>query len=127
MSGETNPVTGGVTTTAWLKYHGRQNIYIRQRGKKLELYVDTDEFLETVDNMHSRRSPVQYKFDNGKVVRQSCIISDDNAALFYPGNPEAFIAQMRNAKNLAIEYHPADKVPQTISFDVTGFPDAFTK
>lgn len=34
---------------------------------------------------------------------------------------------MRKAKSLAFEYHPSDKVPDTIVFDVTGFPDVFGK
>ena len=83
VDADTSPVTGLVTTTAFLKYQSKQNIYVRQRGKKLELYIDTDEFLETVANVESRHSPVQYKFDDGKLVRQSWIISGDNEALFY--------------------------------------------
>lgn len=80
-----------------------------------------------MDNLHTRNSTVQYRFDTGKVIRQNWIISDDNEALFYSGNPKAFLAQMRQAKSLSIEYRPADKVPATITFVVTGFPDVFNK
>jgi len=45
-------------------------------GKKLDCYVNIDDFLETVDNMSSRRSLVGYKFDDGSIVRQEWVISD---------------------------------------------------
>jgi hypothetical protein len=127
VKSESNAVTGQLTTTAYLTYQGKQNIYVRQTGKKLECYIDTDEFLETVNNLDSRNSTVQYKFDDGKVTRQTWTLSDDNNALFYPGNPKLFLAQMRHANTLAFEYRPADRIPQTITFDVTGFPDVFGK
>lgn len=120
---DTNPVSGVVTTVA--RVGGNQNIIIRQIGKRLELYITTNQFLETTDNVETRLAPVQYKLDSGKVVRQSWELSDDNTALFYPGNPKAFIAQMRNANSLAFEYSPSGKVPDTIVFDVTGLPDVF--
>src|ERR1700730_2680901 len=51
---ETNPVSGEVTKTAHLMYGTKdRDIIIRQRGKRLECYVVTDDFLETVENMHS--------------------------------------------------------------------------
>jgi|SRR5271168_1134968 len=123
----TNAVTGEATKTAHLMYQDKQNIIIRQRGKKLECYVNTGDFLETTENLNTRASMVQYKFDNGKVIRQTWTISDDNNALFYPGNPQQFLDQMRHASTFAFEYHPADKIPQTITFDVAGLPDVFGK
>jgi hypothetical protein len=91
----------------------------------LDCYLNTGSFLETVDNMHSRRSLVKYKFDDGVIVRQEWVISDDNTALFYPGSPTAFLQKMRRAKRFLIEYSPADAVPQTASFDVSEFPAEF--
>ena len=123
----TNPVTGELTTTAYLKDQGSQNIYIRQKGKKLDFYINTGDFLETMDNLDSRATAVQYRFDSGKVTRQTWTISDDNEAIFYPGNPKGFLTQMRQAKNFAIEYKPAEKIPETITLDVTGLPDVFLK
>jgi len=122
---ETNPVTGIQKKVATLKYRDKQNIIIRLNGETLDCYITTDEFLETVDNMDSRVSTVQYKFDDGKVIRQGWTISGDNTALFYPGNCSPFIAQLRKAKSLAFEYRPSEKIPATITFDVAGFPDDF--
>jgi hypothetical protein len=125
VDSETNPVTGALSTTASLKYQGRQNIIIRQNGKKLDCYITTDTFLETIDNMESRVSTVQYKFDDGKTIRQGWTISADNTALFYPGSCAPLMAKIRKAKSLYFEYRPADEIPQTITFDVTAFPNAF--
>lgn len=127
VDSETNPVTGGVTKTAYLRFQGRQNIYVRQKGKTLECYINTDTFLETIENLHSGVSTVQYRFDVGKPVRQGWNMSSDHEALFYPGNPKAFLTQMSKAKTLAFEYRPADKMPAAITFDVTGFPASFLK
>jgi hypothetical protein len=128
VNSHSNPVTGEFTRSAYLKYQGKPNIYVRQKGKTLECYINTDDFLETIDNLHSRASTVQYKFDDGKVIRQTWTISDDNKALFYPGSScKPFLIQMQKAKSLAIEYRPADTLPKTAVFDVEGFPDVFTK
>jgi hypothetical protein len=127
LTSNTNAVTGEVTTGATLDSptDEAQSIVIRLTGKKLECYVNTNAFLETVDNVESHISTVQYKFDDGKVVRQGWLLSSDNEALFYPGNCAPFIAQLRKAKTLALEFRPSDKVPQTITFDVEGFPEGF--
>jgi hypothetical protein len=122
---KTNSVTGEITTSASLKGHDEQDIIVRQIGHKLECYIKTGEFLETNDNLESNESTVQYKFDDGKVIKQSWGLSSDNMALFYPGNPKPFLEQMRRAKTLSFEFKPSDKVPETISFDVGGFPDTF--
>lgn len=97
-------------------------IIIRKRGRKLECYVTTGEFLEAAENIDSRQSVVGYKFDNGNIVRQSWMISDDNTALFYPGDPRSFLRKISRAKRFVIEFKPSDKVPQTESFDVSSFP-----
>jgi hypothetical protein len=97
-------------------------IIVRKRGKKLDCYITTGEFLETVENMDSRRSAVRYKFDDGAIVRQEWIISDNNTSLFYPADPRTFLFKMSIAKRFIVEYRPSDKVPQTQSFDVSPFP-----
>ena len=116
-----NELTGEIQLTAinGIRDHA---IIVRKRGKKLDCYVTTGEFLETVDNMHSRRSMIKYKYDDGPIVSQAWIISDDNTALFYPANPKPFLQKMRNAKRFVIEYSPSEKVPQTESFDLSPFP-----
>lgn len=121
VSTSTNELNGVKSITATNGF-GEEAIIVRLIGKKLECYVTTGTFLETIDNLDSRRTLVKYKFDNGGIVQQSWIISDDNTALFYPGNPMAFIKNMRKAKRFVIEYSPAHLVPQTASFDVSLFP-----
>lgn len=119
-----NEVTGEETITAITGW-GEQTLVIRQIGKKLECYLTTGQFLETVDNMHSNLSVVKYKFDDGPIVRQAWHMSSDYDALFYPGDPSAFLKKMRKAKQFAIEYAPADVVPQTVSLDISQFPAGF--
>jgi invasion protein IalB len=127
LSSDTNAVTGEVTTVASLHSALDENQYIIVRliGKKLDCYVNTNEFLETVENIESHLSTVQYKFDDGKVVRQGWTLSSNNEALFYPGNCATFIARIKKAKTLALEFRPSEKIPETITFDVEGFPEAF--
>jgi hypothetical protein len=125
-STSTNAVTGEITTTAVTGY-GERNLVLRQIGKKLECFLETSEFLETVENMESNRSGVAYKFDDGPVVRQGWNMSSDHTALFYPGNPAAFLSKLRKAKHLAIEFHPADKVAQTVTLDVSQLPPLFAQ
>lgn len=122
----TNPVTGVITTVASTESGEDQWLILRQIGRKLECYINTSEFLETVDNLDSRASTVKYKFDGGSVTSQTWYVGDNNDDLFYPGNPSVFLAKMRRAQNLYFEFHPADKVAQTITFDVRAIPEAFT-
>jgi hypothetical protein len=122
---DTNPVTGVVKTTAYLKYQGDRNIYVRRNGKTLQCYITTGEFMETASNLDSRVSTVQYRFDGGHVVRQGWWVGDDNETLFYPGNCAPFLKQLGQAKSMAFEYHPAGKIESTVTFDVTGFPNVF--
>jgi DNA/RNA endonuclease G (NUC1) len=81
--------------------------------------------METTSNLESGTSTVQYRFDGGHVVRQGWWIGDDNETLFYPGNCTPFIKQLGEARSLAFEYHPADKIESTVTFDVVGFPNVF--
>lgn len=120
-----NELSGEPTITA-INGYGDESMVIRRRGRKLDCYVTTGEFLETLDNMNNRIAPVKYKFDDGPIVRQGWTLSDDNTALFYPGNPKTFLQKMRRANRFVIEYSPSQKVPQTESFDVSPFPAEFT-
>ena len=85
-----------------------------------------DEFLETIDNINSRDSTVQYRLDDGEPVRQTWTLSDDNTALFYPGSCAPFIAKLRTAKQLAFEYRPAGRTESTLTFPIEELPDVFT-
>jgi hypothetical protein len=72
-----NDLTGQITFTAISPaIHGDARLIVRLVGKKLDCYVNIDDFLDTVDNMSSRRSLVGYKFDDGSIVRQEWVISD---------------------------------------------------
>ncbi len=115
-------LTGETRVTAINDASRDVSLILRLRGRKFDCYIRTGEFLETVENMHSRSSVVKYKFDEGGIVRQAWTISDDNTALFYPGNTTAFIQKLRKAKRFVIEYSPADVIPKTASFDVSLFP-----
>lgn len=101
---------------------GRQTLIIRQIGKKLDCYVNTGQFLETIENIDTHLCPIKYKFDDGPIVQQSWILASDNEGLFFPGNPSAFLRKMRSSSRLVIEFKPADRVPATMSFDVSQFP-----
>ena len=74
VSTSTNDLTGELTVVAITGY-GDQVLIIRRRGPKLDCYVKTGKFLETVDNMESRHMAVKYKFDDGEIVRQVRTIS----------------------------------------------------
>lgn len=118
---ETNAVNGASTLYAESGY-GNRGMVIRQTGKKLELFINTDEFLETTDNMDSRAVGITYRIDDGKPVHQYWSLSSDNTALFYPGNPAALIEKLRSAKTFHFQYPPSGKIPEVISIDVEQFP-----
>lgn len=119
----TNPVTGVVTTVA--STTGEHNIVVRLIGKKLDCYINTPDFLETVDIIEGGSSTVQYRFDNGQVIRQGWGLGEDNTSLFGESHCTSFVALLRKSKTLAFEYKPADKVATTTIFNVAGFPAEF--
>jgi hypothetical protein len=102
--------------------NGRVTMVIRRRGRKLECYLATDQFLETSQNIETHKSPVSYRFDDGAIVRQAWEISSDNTALFYPGNPRPFLDKLRQSQRLVVQFEPADAIPQTATLDVSNFP-----
>jgi hypothetical protein len=115
----TDDVTGEVTKVADDSL-GAKSIIVRKKGKKLEVYINTDEFLETVETIETGVSQVAYKFDDGPVTRQWWHLSEDHEGLFYPGDPTRFLEKLAKAKTFAFQYRPADKVPQSTTFDVEG-------
>lgn len=120
VSETTDDVTGEVTKVADDSV-GSESIVVRKKGKKLEAYINTGEFLETMENVETGVSPVAYKFDDGPVTRQGWHLSEDNEGLFYPGDPTPFLEKLAKAKTFAFQFRPADKVPQSTTFDVSGF------
>jgi hypothetical protein len=120
VSETTDDVTGEVTKVADDSL-GSKSIVVRKKGKNLEVYINTDEFLETVETIETGVSQVAYKFDDGPVTRQWWHLSEDNEGLFYPSDPTPFLEKLAKAKTFAFQYRPANKVPQSMTFDVEGF------
>jgi transposase-like protein len=103
----------GVRTTLITNGHGEQQIIIRFRGKTLEAYVTTPEVVDDED------APVRVRFDGGKPISQVWSRSKDYRAVFSP-NPRWLVAKLQTSRKFYIEYHPYEKVPETLSFDVAG-------
>lgn len=122
VSTEHNHLTGQKTFVA-VNGVGVRSIIVRKVGKRVDCVVNTTEFLGTLENMQTRRSVVKYKFDDGKVVRQAWLLSDDNTSLVYPGDPKRFLRKMETAKEFTIEISPFGKSPQTESFETAPMPN----
>lgn len=120
LSDSVNAVTSEKTTVASTS-SGQRSFIIRRRGRMLECYVDTDEFLETMDNLHSRRAAVKYRIDEGAPVSATWTLSDSNTGLFCP-DPEAFLTRLSKSKTFAFEFTPSGKVPSSVVFDVSQYP-----
>lgn len=120
VNSRTNPVTGVVTKSTTTGY-GKQSIVVRIIGKRLEVYIDTGEFIETVGSVETGRIHIAYKFDDGTAVRASWDISSDHEAAFAT-NPKEFVRQMIKAKELSFQYEPDETTPQTVTFGVSGLP-----
>ena len=124
VSTHSNPVTDELTTVAVTGERGKY-LFLRLTGKTLECYLETGEFLETVENMESTTDTVEYRFDHDLPERHVWLMGANNESLFCP-NPTSFIASMRKAQSLSIQYKPADKIPQAVTFDVSQLPAAFS-
>ena len=103
----------GVHTTVIANRYGDQEIIIRFRGKSLDAYVATPEIVDDED------APVRVRFDDGKPISQVWSRSKDYRAVFSP-DPRWFVSKLQASKKFYIEYHPYEKVPETLSFDVAG-------
>lgn len=124
VSKETNPVTGKVTVYAESDAGNNQAMVIRETGRKVELFINTNEFLETTNNINSGLVGITYRIDKGKPVHQHWSLSSDDTALFYPGNPAHLIEKLRSAKIFYFQFPPAGKVPEVITIDVDHLPKA---
>ena len=122
ISTEHDELDGAVTIIAVNALDGDRAIVVRATAKNLVCYIATGSLLETVENMHSRRSIVKYRFDDQPIVSQEWTLSDDNTALVVPGNPRALLKSMSVAKKFLIQYSPADITDRSATFDVTQFP-----
>jgi hypothetical protein len=121
----TDPVTGQTTTAALTRVTDDQYLVIRQTGEKLEAYIETGVFLETVYNLDSRESKVIYRLDGGPPKHQTWFVGADNDSLFCPGDAQAFVEQLRHSQTLYFRFQPTDEVASTLTFDVSQFPNLF--
>ncbi len=103
----------GAKTTVLACGDGDERIIIRFRGNRLEAYVTTPEIVDNED------APVRIRFDDGKPISQQWSRSEDYTAVFAP-DPRWLLAKLQRSKKFYIEYHPYQKVPETLSFDVAG-------
>lgn len=133
LDGEVNKVTGVKTEWATDEYYpsdassddNSYGLVVRKTGNKIQVYITTPDFFETVDNVDTGLSPVQYKFDHGRVKSMNWDLGEDNTTLFYPGNPKRFLQQLAKSSYLYFQYSPADKTPQVQTIYVAGFPKDF--
>jgi hypothetical protein len=110
---ESTNAMDGVKTTVLGNWHGDSGVVIRFRGKHLEAYVTTPEMVGHDD------TSVRLRFDDGKPISQVWSRSEDFHALFSP-DPRWLVTKLQASQKLYIEYHPYEKVPETLSFDVAG-------
>jgi len=103
----------GVKTTVLRDECGDHSIFIRFKGRQLEAYVTTPEMVGHDD------TAVRVRFDAGKPISQDWSRSEDYHALFSP-SPRWLVTKLQASKKFHIEYHPYEKVPETLSFDVAG-------
>jgi hypothetical protein len=81
-------------------------------GKQLNCFVDG-----------AHGSSVKYRFDgDNSYTNQKWNLSRSGTSLFYPGDCSKFFDRVRGSKKLELEFQPSDSVPQTRSFNLTGFP-----
>jgi hypothetical protein len=92
-------------------------LIIRFKGKKLDVYVNTDEIVD------DESASVRVKFDDAAPVRQIWTRSTDYKAIFSP-DPFGLLARLQLSNKFYIEYRPYQRTPDTIIFNVTGLSAA---
>jgi TonB family protein len=103
----------GVKTTVLMDECGDHSIVIRFKGRQLDAYVTTPEMVGHDD------TSVRVRFDDSKPITQDWSRSEDYHGLFSP-DPRGLVAKLQTSKKFYVEYHPYEKVPETLSFDVAG-------
>lgn len=98
------------------------DLVIRKSAKTFELYVTTGEALVPAGGPDSKRAQVRYTIDSKPNPPETWVLSDDSAALLFPGDPRGLILSIRRAKRFAIEYSTKRHGSQSASFDVSMFP-----
>jgi len=92
-------------------------LIIRFKGKKLDVYVSTDEIVD------DESASVRVKFDDAAPVRQTWTRSTDYKAIFSP-DPFGLLTRLQLSNKFYIEYHPYQRVPDAIIFNVAGLSAA---
>jgi len=93
------------------------SLIIRFKGRKLDVYVNTDEIVD------DESASVRIKFDDGDPVIQTWGRSTSYKSVFAP-NPFSLLMRLQRAKKFYIEYKPYQRVPETIIFNASGLSAA---
>jgi hypothetical protein len=81
-------------------------------GEQLDCFVDG-----------AYGSTVKYRFEGeNSYTNQKWNLSKNGTSLFYPGDCSKFFDRVRRARELEFEFLSSDSVPQTRTFNLTGFP-----
>ena len=121
VSKDTNPLNGAVTVTA-INTSGSAAMVLRRTGKNLELYVNTGQFLETIESVETHRVAVNFRIDDAKIETGYWGLSTDYTAVFFRGNIQKMMDRLSHARRFVIQFYPTDKIAQTAVFDVQNIP-----
>lgn len=66
---------------------------------------------------------VRLRFDDEKPLSQSWGIADSHDALFPSGREKQFLTQLMQHKTFVLEFSYYEKVPRTVTFDVSGLAE----
>jgi hypothetical protein len=69
---------------------------------------------------------VRVKFDDSSASREAWIESSDHQGLFCP-DAITFARRLAKSKSFSIEFKPFERVPKTLSFNVSGLEDRLNK
>jgi hypothetical protein len=113
-----DPMDGTQTIALSLNSTGYPSgtLLIRFNGnKKPEIFVVTDDILED--------GAVRVKFDNGAPAKQAWNRSSGYKAVFSP-EPLSLLTKLQHSAKFYLEYHPYQRTPETVIFDVSGLSAA---
>ena len=112
---EANPIDGTVRLTLLAHATDKSGgaLVVRFTGKKLEAYIITG---GVVDDENAN---VRMKFDDKPPIKQTWSRSADYKAVFSP-DPFGLVSRLQHSSQFYIEYHPFQRVPETITFKVAG-------
>lgn len=68
-------------------------------------------------------TPVRFRFDDDRPLRQTWGISDSHDTLFPHGHERQFLTQLMQHHKLVLEFSYYEKAARTVTFDITGLAD----